>query len=136
MGLYGGFGMILKRLFWWVPFGSVPEISPADLEVKRSSFKPPSIIDVRTPSEWESSHIEGSINIPITSLKGEIKNLNIPLNCPVVTICLSAHRSIPAVRLFSLAGFSDVRQLQGGMMSWWKAGLPVTGGQSSNDRFR
>jgi rhodanese-related sulfurtransferase len=42
----------------------------------------------------------------------------------VVAICLSAHRSPPAVRLLSRAGY-DARQLEGGMLAWRAAGLPV-----------
>jgi rhodanese-related sulfurtransferase len=121
--------MILKKLFWWVPFGSVPEITSEDLNGKRISAQTPYILDVRTPGEWETSRIEGSVNIPITSLKHEMKKLDIPAETPMVTICLTAHRSIPAVRLLSLAGFSDVRQLKGGMQAWWKAGLPVVEGK-------
>ena len=117
--------MILKRLFWWVPLGRVPEISSQDLYAKLKSGQAPYILDVRTPAEWKSSRIDGAVNIPITSLKQEIKNLNIPLDRPVVAICLSAHRSIPAVRLLNLAGFNDARQLQGGMQAWWQSGLPV-----------
>jgi rhodanese-related sulfurtransferase len=117
--------MIFKQLFWWVPFGRVPEISSKDLYAKLKNGQGPYILDVRSPGEWRTSHIDGSVNIPVTSLKREINNLNIPLERPVVTICLSAHRSIPAVRLLNLAGFNDARQLQGGMQAWWRAGLPV-----------
>lgn len=119
--------MMLKKWFWWVPFGSVPEISSADLNaaLKGKGGKTPFILDVRTPGEWQSSRIKGSVNIPISSLKRDIHKLSIPLDRPVVAICLSAHRSIPAVRLLELAGFTDARQLQGGMLAWWKAGLPV-----------
>jgi rhodanese-related sulfurtransferase len=114
-----------KLLFWWVPFGSVPEISPTDLNVSLSGKNAPFVIDVRTPQEWQSSRIKGSVNIPITSLRREIANLSVPTDKPVVAICLTAHRSIPAVRLFNALGYTDVRQLQGGMQAWWKAALPV-----------
>ena len=117
--------MILKQLFWWVPFGSVPEISPKELYAKLKNGEGPHMIDVRSPGEWRTSHIEGAVNVPVTSLKQALKNLKIPLERPVVTICLSAHRSIPAVRLLELVGYKDVRQLQGGMQAWWRDGLPV-----------
>jgi rhodanese-related sulfurtransferase len=41
----------------------------------------------------------------------------------VVAICLTAHRSIPAVRLLRENGF-EARQLQGGMLAWRAAQLP------------
>jgi rhodanese-related sulfurtransferase len=40
----------------------------------------------------------------------------------VVAICLTAHRSIPAVRLLRARGF-EAAQLAGGMLAWRVAGF-------------
>lgn len=114
--------------FWWIPFGSVPEISPRELHGKLAGGPVPHILDVRTPREWRASRIEGAVNVPITSLRAEMESLDLEPGRPVVAICLSAHRSIPAVRALRETGLVDVRQLQGGMLAWWKAGLPVVEG--------
>lgn len=114
--------------FWWVPFGSVPEISPNELHAKLDDDPVPYILDVRTHREWIASRIEGAVNVPITSLRAFLENLDLAPGRPVIAICLSAHRSIPAVRVLREAGFGDARQLQGGMRAWWKAGLPVASG--------
>ena len=42
---------------------------------------------------------------------------------PVVAICLTAHRSIPAVRLLHRHGFAAAH-LAGGMLAWRAAGFP------------
>ena len=42
-----------------------------------------------------------------------------------VPVCLSAHRSLPAVRLLRKHGRADAAHLAGGMRAWWKAGLPT-----------
>lgn len=120
--------MASRSRFWWLPFGSVPEVSPKDLHAKLASGSDPQILDVRTHQEWRASRIEGAVNAPITSLPARLENLNLERRRPVVAICLSAHRSIPAVRALREAGFVDVCQLQGGMLAWWKAGLPVVKG--------
>jgi rhodanese-related sulfurtransferase len=117
--------MCLKSIFWWLPFGSVPEISPMDLHRKLANGRPPQILDVRTHKEWTHSRIEGAVNASITSLRATLDNLGLDPDRPTVTVCRSAHRSIPAVRLLSKAGFGDICQLQGGMQAWWKAGLPT-----------
>lgn len=96
-----------------------------DLHKKLTNGQPPQILDVRTHKEWRDSHIEGAINASITSLRATLDNLNLDPDHPTVTICRSAHRSIPAVRLLSKAGFADICQLKGGMQAWWKAGLPI-----------
>jgi len=120
--------MAWRSRFWWIPFGSVPEISPNELHTKLGGDPVPYILDVRTHREWVSSRIEGAVNIPITSFRTDLKSLGLETGRPVIAICLSAHRSIPAVRALRAAGFVDARQLQGGMFAWWKAGLPVVEG--------
>lgn len=120
--------MAPRSRFWWLPFGSVPEISPKDLHARLASGQQPQIVDVRTPREWTASRIEGAVNAPITSLRATLERLNLDPGRPTVAICLSAHRSIPAIRVLREAGFGDVCQLEGGMRAWWKAGLPVVEG--------
>lgn len=110
---------------WWAPFGHVPEVSPARLHQQLSGPNAPQIIDVRTALEWKKNRIPGARSAPITSLKSKLDELDLDPTRPVVAICLSAHRSIPAVRLLRERGFEDVSQLAGGMRAWWKADLPV-----------
>ena len=118
-----------KSSFWWVPFGGVPEISAEELHGQLSRAQPPQVLDVRTGLEWKTSRIPGARSAPITSLKSQLESLGLDPARPVVAICLSAHRSIPAVRLLQDAGFEQVCQLQGGMRAWWKASLPVEKGE-------
>ena len=116
-------------LFDWLPFGRVPEISP---EILNEQLKDVQIVDVRTSAEFQQNHIEGAVNLPITHFsKKAIARLSLERSKPVVTICLSAHRSIPATRRLRQFGY-DVKQLQGGMKAWWNKGYPVVGGQKQN----
>jgi len=109
----------------WVPFGSVPELDARALARALAAKDPPFVLDVRTTVEFAQSHIEGARNIPITELAGRASELDGLEARVVVAICLSAHRSIPAVRLLRERGFRDVRQLAGGMLAWWARGLPT-----------
>jgi rhodanese-related sulfurtransferase len=113
------------KTFWWLPFGRVEEISPADLHAMLRSGDTPQILDVRSPKEWRAGHISGAVNIPITSFRSRLPELEIAKSRPIVTICLSAHRSIPAIRLLQNAGYPEVCQLQGGMRAWWAEELPT-----------
>jgi rhodanese-related sulfurtransferase len=47
----------------------------------------------------------------------------------IYTICLSAHRSIGAVKWLQQQGYTKAKQLQGGMQAWWKQQLPETKSQ-------
>ena len=115
----------LKQLFWWLPFGQVPEISPEVLQQRLGEAGAPVLLDVRTRREWRRSHIPGAISVPISKLKKRLPELDLDPQRPVVAICLSAHRSIPAVRLLQGQQFNQAEQLAGGMQAWWRAGLPT-----------
>ncbi|MCO6411393.1 MAG: rhodanese-like domain-containing protein [Thiogranum sp.] len=117
----------LKSLFWWLPFGQVAEISAGELNRQLAAQAPPQIVDVRTRAEWRRSHIPGAVNVPIQELKQRLGSLQLDAARPIVAICLSAHRSIPAVRLLQVRGFDNAVQLQGGMLAWWKQNYPATG---------
>ena len=111
----------LYKLFWWLPFGRVPEVSAAELNEILSNGQQLQIVDVRTGTEWHKSRIPGALNVPIQELRRRLDSLSLESGRPIVAICLSAHRSIPAVRLLRARGFSNAVQLQGGMLAWWKA---------------
>lgn len=108
---------------WWIPFGAVPEVSGAALAEQLRGERRPVVLDVRTSLEFAAGHIDGAINVPITTLAQALPGLALGPDRPVVAICLSAHRSIPAVRLLRRHGL-DARQLAGGMLAWRAAGLP------------
>ncbi len=117
--------MGIKDAFWWLPFGTVPETSPAELQKQLNSPRPPQLIDVRTRMEWKESHIHGAPSVPINELKSRLDSLGLDPKRPVVAICRSAHRSIPAVRILKGKGYSNASQLTGGMLAWWDAKLPT-----------
>ena len=89
------------------------------------SDSPVVIVDVRQPIERRSGAIPGSINLPLTQLRGELPQL--PEDHPLLTICRSGHRSPVAARLLKRAGY-DVLDIEGGMQAWQRAGLPVEKG--------
>jgi rhodanese-related sulfurtransferase len=109
---------------WWFPFGSVPEVDPEGLAAELRGGAPPVLLDVRTPTEFARGHLAGARNVPVTALRAALGELGLAPGTRVVAICLSAHRSPPAVRLLRGAGH-DARQLRGGMIAWHAAGLPV-----------
>lgn len=115
------------NLPWWLPFGSVPEVAAQSLVEELRGAAPPVLLDVRTPAEFARGRVEGSRNVPVTSLREALPRLGLLPGTAVVAICLSAHRSPPAVRLLRGAGF-EARQLRGGMIAWSSAGLPTVRG--------
>jgi rhodanese-related sulfurtransferase len=112
---------------WWFPLGRVPEIEPHDLQQRLRGASPPQLLDVRTRAEWTQGHIASATNVPITELPSRVESLPLDRDRLVVAVCLSGHRSAPAVRLLARRGCL-VQHLRGGMLAWKRAGLPVAVG--------
>jgi rhodanese-related sulfurtransferase len=119
--------MSAMKLPWWLPFGSVPEIAAGELAERVKRKPAPQLVDVRTHAEFAAGHVRGALNVPIGELSRRLGGLGLDPKRPVVAICLSAHRSVPAVRLLRERGFEAV-QLAGGMMAWRAAKLPEASG--------
>ncbi len=113
---------------WWWPFGTVPEMTPAELTRAMKSRKPPQLLDVRSAAEHAQGHIGGVKLVPLPELRQRLPGLGLDASRPVVAICRSGHRSRPAVRLLRSAGY-DARQLTGGMIAWARAGGPQRKGK-------
>ena len=110
---------LFQKISQWLPFGRVPEISSKELH-QRLEKEVLQVLDVRTHHEWAQGHIPGAISVPITQLAGRLSGLPFDKMEPVAVICLSAHRSIPAVRVLTNEGYRNVSQLEGGMKVWNK----------------
>lgn len=80
------------------------------------------LIDVRTPEEFDSGHIEGAVNIPVEDLPRRLDE--VPENTPLVVYCRSGNRSATATGILTGAGYSPVFDL-GGIKDWVAQGLPV-----------
>lgn len=83
------------------------------------------ILDVRTPEEFASGHIEGALNIDFNSgdFANEITRLN-PSETYAV-YCRSGSLSGQAASIMHEAGFHDVSNLNGGVIDWANDGLPL-----------
>jgi rhodanese-related sulfurtransferase len=109
---------------WWARFGLVPEVAPRELYERMMRGEDLQIVDVRTRIEFSNGHIAGAVNVPIQSLRRKLPGLRLDQSRPVITICKTAHRSIPATQLLTARGF-NASQLTRGMDEWRREGLPV-----------
>jgi phage shock protein E len=79
-------------------FSAVPQVDYAAL-VKNGAL----IIDVRTPGEFNSGHIKGSINIPLDDIRNKTEELK-KKNKVIITCCRSGNRSGMAKSMLESAG--------------------------------
>ena len=86
------------------------------------------IIDVRTPEEYASGHIDGTSNVSLDSLSEAVRSGTLKPDKALAVVCARGRRSAQAcVRLSKVFGFSDVSNVTGGMEAWVAADLPVIG---------
>jgi rhodanese-related sulfurtransferase len=83
------------------------------------------ILDVRTPEEFNAGHIENAININVadSNFSSEVSKLD--KNATVAVYCRSANRSAVATKEMAELGFTDMYDMQGGIIDWEAAGGPV-----------
>jgi rhodanese-related sulfurtransferase len=75
-----------------------------------------SIVDVRTPPEFEAGHIASAINVPVDQVQQVSADWD--KNQPVVVYCATGARSAEAATYLAGAGFTRVYDLTGGLVSW------------------
>ncbi|MFN5335023.1 MAG: rhodanese-like domain-containing protein [Bacteroidota bacterium] len=80
-------------------------VGGADTDYKQMVAEGAIIVDVRTPGEYQSGHIKGSLNIPVDIIKNKLADLK-KKNKPVITCCRSGARSGMAKDILSNAGIT------------------------------
>ncbi|MFI6332794.1 rhodanese-like domain-containing protein [Micromonospora chersina] len=88
----------------------------------------PRLLDVRTPAEFETSHIPGSYNVPLDLLREHREELRNHLDEDVVLVCRSGARATQAGQALAGVGLPNVKVLDGGIMAWQAANAPIKRG--------
>jgi rhodanese-related sulfurtransferase len=82
-------------------------------------------LDVRTPGEYAEGHLEGAQLIDFQSGNFENEISSLDKNATYAVYCRSGNRSGQAVKVMHDAGFHNVYNLNGGVIDWANAGLPL-----------
>jgi rhodanese-related sulfurtransferase len=104
--------------------GGVRRVSAAALAAYREQGQVPVLIDVRTPDEFASGHVPGSINLPLDQLATRGAELAAYADGPIFLICEKGGRSLAAAQTLARRGLHPV-SVDGGM-SAWRSGLRET----------
>ncbi len=83
------------------------------------------MIDMRSDKDYREGHIVNAVHVPLDS--GDIPaSLNKYRERPVIVYCQRGHRSTAVCNKLSKQGFESVYNLQGGVLAWQKAELPLS----------
>ncbi len=91
------------------------QITAEELKELLEKGKKPFLLDVRTRQEFSGGNIEGSVNIPLNEMVGNMEKL--PKDKEIVAICAHGIRSLRATKLL-LSNDFKVKSLSGGMEAW------------------
>jgi len=94
------------------------DISPQELAQLIAEGKPITLLDVREPNEQEICTLPHSINIPLGELAARMSELQPAAQ--LIVYCKSGRRSALALEQLVRAGFSNVKNLKGGINAWAK----------------
>jgi rhodanese-related sulfurtransferase len=104
---------------------TVPSITPRDA-ADAFAAGTALIVDVRERNEFEEERIAGVALVPISEFVA--RHPELPKDRPLLMLCAAGGRSSSATMYLLQNGWTDVRNVTGGMMGWNQAGLPVRSG--------
>ncbi|MBK8034340.1 MAG: rhodanese-like domain-containing protein [Chloroflexi bacterium] len=111
-------------------FATLPEgyalVSPQNLAAELVE-NPPILIDVRTDEEWNSGYIEGAQHIPVAEFTARQSEWPADKDANIVIYCQSGVRGGLAMSLMRIMGYTNVRNMSGGVNGWLAAELPLVG---------
>jgi adenylyltransferase/sulfurtransferase len=92
------------------------EITVQELKKKLDAGETPFILDVREPNEYQINRIPGSVLIPLGELPRRYQE--IPKDREIVAQCKMGGRSAKAMDYLKSVGFTNVKNLKGGILEW------------------
>jgi rhodanese-related sulfurtransferase len=95
------------------------DISVEELSKRIQNGSRPVLVDVREPFEFDIANLEG-ILIPLGELESRLDELEPHKNEEIVLHCRSGARSGEAVEILKRNGFTNPRNLKGGINEWAK----------------
>jgi phage shock protein E len=85
----------------------------------------PLIIDVRSPGEFATGHVRGSVNIPLDRLADDIAKAVPDKSAPVILCCASGGRSGMACSFMQQMGYQQVSNGGSAGAVSMQCGLPI-----------
>ena len=91
------------------------------------------LLDVRSPAEFETAHIPGSVNVPLDVVRSRAADVaeGLDRRSPVVLVCQSGVRALEALRALERVGVDDLQVLEGGVPAFADAGGTLKTGRST-----
>jgi rhodanese-related sulfurtransferase len=100
------------------------DITVAELKQRLDAGETLNILDVREPEEFEMGNLNGRL-IPLQQLPERLAELKPLQHAEIIVHCRSGHRSNLATEFLKSSGFTNPRNLVGGILAWKAAYDPT-----------
>ncbi len=81
------------------------------------------ILDVRTEFEYDEDHLDNALLIPYTELEERHQEMGVEKDTKIAIICRSGNRSLIACRILHDLGYTEVYNVEGGMLAYRNSSL-------------
>lgn len=105
-------------------------LSPEDFKTQMAASEGAVVLDVRTPEEFSQGHLEHAVNVDWNSADFDKRIAKMDKSSTYFVYCLSGGRSGSAAADMRAKGFTNVIEMEGGMMAWRAAKLPEVMGNT------
>ncbi len=103
-------------------------VKPADLFEEMFETMPDLLLDVRSQKEWDEGYIEGATHVWVDEFFSRLDEMPADLDANIVVYCASSYRGGIVATQLGLLGYTNVRNMAGGINAWKAAELPVVTG--------
>ena len=112
------------------PGGGIPSVAAPDAaaELARGEAL---LVDVRERDEFAAQRVDDAALVPLSEFVARHQEL--PKDRPLLMLCAAGSRSSSATMYLLQNGWTDVRNVTGGINAWAAAGLPTRSGPPGDD---
>ncbi len=108
---------------------AIKTISPVEVFQLNQEAGGITIIDVREAEEYAEVCSAIAENFPLSRFDPREFSRTFDSKAQVYVLCRSGKRSLRAAEMLEAAGFDSIYNVEGGMIAWEGAGLPVVRGK-------
>ena len=83
------------------------------------------LIDCREQGEWDEAHLEDATLIPLSNFQNQYADILKDKDAKILIHCRSGKRSLQACQLLMQEGYSNLSNIEGGILAWDQNGFPV-----------
>ena len=112
------------------------ELAPSEFTKKLKEKPTALVLDVRSPEEFTGGALQNAINLDWNGPDFESAVAKFNKAQPIFVYCLSGGRSASAASQMRKSGFKQVYEMEGGLMKWRAAGIPMDNGSSTSAKAK